>query len=234
MSVNDRAPRILGAAFLLQAVTSLLSGMILRVALIMPGNISETMISIANHPWLMRVDVFGEMITAIGVIFLGAVLYTTLRRENEILALAGFGFYMLEAALLAASRIAALSLLRISQEYATAGHPTDLQTAGSLAFASMNSGYQLLMLPFCLGAILFYFLFYKSAIIPRALSLWGLAAVSLALIGTVCALAGYELSFAVYLPYLPFEFVVGVWILTRNGRPRFEWSNQQRSGLPAA
>ena len=67
----------------------------------------------------------------------------------------------------------------------------------------MNSGYQLLMLPFCLGAILFYYLFYKSAMIPRALSLWGLAAVSLALIGAVSALVGHELSFAVYLPYLP-------------------------------
>ncbi|HVN18948.1 MAG TPA: DUF4386 domain-containing protein [Dongiaceae bacterium] len=224
MSSHDRAPRILGAAFLLQAITSLLSGVILQVALIMPGNISETMIRIANHPWLMRVNVFGEMITAIGVIFLGAVLYTTLRRENEILALAGFGFYILEAALLAASRIAALSLLRISHEYATAGHPTDLQTAGNLALASMNSGYQLLMLPFCLGAVLFYVLFYKSVIIPRALSIWGLGAVSLALIGTVCALAGHELSFAIYLPYLPFEFVVGIWILIRGGRARFNWA----------
>lgn len=233
MSVDDRAPRILGAAFLLQAVTSLVSGVILKVALIVPDDIRETMIRIAKHPWLMRANVFGEMITAIGVIFLGAVLYTTLRRENEILALAGFGFYILEAALLAASRIAALSLFRISQEYATAGHSTDLQTAGNLALASMNSGYQLLMLPFCLGAVLFYLLCYKSVIIPRALSLWGLAAVSLALIGTVCALAGYELSFAVYLPYLPFEFVVGVWILIRGGGTQFEWeTNKGAVGPP--
>ena len=99
------------------------------------------------------------------------------------------------------------------------GHPIGLQAIGNMTLASMNSGYQLLMLPFCLGAILFYYLFYRSAIIPRALSLWGLAAVSLALIGTVSALAGHELSFAVYLPYLPFEFVVGVWILVRGGRP---------------
>lgn len=92
----------------------------------------------------------------------------------------------------------------------------------------MNSGYQLLMLPFCLGAILFYYLFYKSAMIPRALSLWGLAAVSLALIGTVSALAGHELSFVVYLPYLPFEFVVGMWILFRGGRP--DWNGATSEG----
>ena len=219
MNSDDRAPRILGVAFLLQAFTSLVSGLILQVALIVPDNVSETMIRIANHAWLLRANVFGEMITAVGVIFLGAVLFLTLRRQSEIMALVGFGFYILEATLLAASRISALSLLRISQEYSTVGHPIGLQAIGNMTLASMNSGYQLLMLPFCLGAILFYYLFYKSAIIPRALSLWGLTAVSLALIATVSALAGHELSFAVYLPYLPFEFVVGVWILFMGRRP---------------
>ena len=234
MNSDDRAPRILGVAFLLQAFTLLVSGLILEVALIVPDDISETMIRIANHAWLLRANVFGEMITAVGVIFLGAVLFLTLRRQSEIMALVGLGFYILEATLLAASRISALSLLRISQEYTTQGHPISLQAVGDLALASMNFGYQLLMLPFCLGAILFYYLFYRSAIIPRALSLWGLAAVSLALIGTVSALAGHELSFAVYLPYLPFEFVVGIWILLRGDHPRFESANQQSSDPRAA
>jgi len=218
MNSDNRAPRILGVAFLLQAFTSLASGVILQVALVVPDNISATMIRIAHHAWLLRANVFGEMITAVGVVFLGAVLFLTLRRHSEIIALAGLGFYILEATLLAVSRISALSLLRISQEYTTAVDASDLQRAGELALGSMNFGYQLLMLPFCLGAILFYYLFYKSAIIPRALSLWGLAAVSVALMGTVSAVAGHELSFAIYLPYLPFEFVVGVWILVRGGR----------------
>jgi len=222
MDSNNHVPRILGVAFLFQAITSLISGVILKVAFVVPGNISETMTRIANHAWLMRTNVFGEMATAVGVVFLGAVLFLTLRKQNESLALVGLGFYVLEAALLAVSRIAALSLLRISEEYANAVHSTDLQTVGTLAFESMNSGYQLLMVPFGLGAILFYYLFYKSAIIPRALSLWGLASVALALIGTLSALAGHEMSFAVYLPYLPFEFVVGAWILVRGGRSRSE------------
>lgn len=64
MNSHDRAPRILGLAFLLQAVTSLVSGVILRAALIVPGNISETMIRVSNHAWLIRANVLGEMSTA--------------------------------------------------------------------------------------------------------------------------------------------------------------------------
>jgi hypothetical protein len=207
--------RVLGAAFLLQAITSLISGLILNLALIVPGDISESMIHIANKPWLMRANILGEMITAVGVIFLGATLLLTLRKQNKIIALVAAGFYILEAALLAASRIAAFSLLRISQEYATAGHPAYLRTSGNLALESMDFGYALLMLPFCLGAILFYYLFYKSGIIPRVLSLWGLIAVSIVLIGTLFAISGYKVSLFLYLPYVPFEFTIGVWILVK-------------------
>lgn len=215
MSADNKTSRVLGVAFLLQAITSLVSGLILKLALIVPGNISESMINIANKPWLMRANILGEMITALGIIFLGAILFVTLRKQDEKMALVALGFYILEAALLAASRIAAFSLLRISQEYVTAGHLANLLTIGNLAFESMNFGYTLLMLAFCLGAILFYYLLYKSGIVPRALSLWGLITVSFLLIWTLLAIFGYEVPFFLYLPYVPFEFVIGVWILVK-------------------
>ena len=207
--------RVLGTAFLLQAITSLASGILLKLAIINPANINETMANIAQKPWLLRANILGEMATAAEVIFLGAILYLTLRRHGRRMALVAFGFYLLEAALLAASRIAALALIPISREFVDTGQPSHLQAAGRLAFEFMNSGYALLMLPFCLGAILFYYLLYKSAIIPRALSLWGLLAVLLVFIATLSALAGLELPFFVYFPYIPFEFAVGIWILAK-------------------
>ena len=215
MNTVNKNSRVLGVAFLLQAITSLASGLILKLALTVPGNISESMINIANNAWLMRASILGDVVTAVGIIFLGAILFVLLRKQNDQIALVALGFYILEAALLAASRIAAFSLLRISQEYVTAGHPANLLAIGNLAFESMNFGYTLLMLPFCLGAILFYYLIYKSGIVPRVLSLWGLITVFFALIGTLFAIFGYEVPFAVYIPYVPFEFVIGAWILVK-------------------
>ncbi len=216
MNTVNKTSKVLGAAFLLQAVTSLTSGLILKLALTVPGNISETMIKIANNAWLMRVNILGEMITAAGIIFLGAILFITLRKQNEKIALVALGFYILEAALLAASRIEAFSLLRISQEYVAAGNPVYLQTIGNLAFESMNFTYSaLLMLAFCLGGILFYYLLDKAKIVPRFLSLWGLITIFPMLIGTLFVIFGHEVPFFLYLPYVPFEFVIGVWILVK-------------------
>jgi hypothetical protein len=132
------------------------------------------------------------------------------------MALTALGFYILEGALLATSRIATFSLLHLGQEYVSAGQPAILQTLGNLAFASMEFvGDTLHMLAFCLGGIMFYYLLDKSRVVPRALSLWGLIAVFPMLIGTVTQIFGYTIPFIFYVPYVPFELVIGLWILIK-------------------
>jgi hypothetical protein len=209
----------IGIAFLFQFVTSLFSGTILQPAWIAPGNIRETMLNIANKPWLVRANILVDMLTALGIIFLGAMLFVTLRKQSEKIALVALGFYILEAMLLAASRSATFSLIGISQGYVTAGQPAYLLTMGNLAIASMDFvGSVLHMLAFCCGGILFYYLLDKSGIVPRGLSLWGLITVFPCLVGTLCAVFGYQVPFFVYLPYAPFELVIGVWILVKGIR----------------
>ena len=212
----------LGVAFLFQATTSLISGM-LPMSLIVPGNIDQSMINVAGHAGLMRANFLGDLITGIGVIALGVLLFVLLRKHGEILALIALGCYMLEIALGAVSRIPAFALLRISQEYASKGRPEDLRMLGNLALDTMNFGFGLLMLPFCIGALLFYYLFYKSNVIPRVLSVWGLISVIVVLVATVLVIAGYKVPFLVYVPYVPFEWVVGGWILIAGLKVTAEW-----------
>jgi hypothetical protein len=216
MNTNDKTSRILGVAFLLQFITSVSSGLFLQPAWLVPGNIHETMLKIAANPSLMKTNILVDMLTALGVVFLGAMLFVTLRKQDEKIAMVGLGFYILEGALLAASKIATFSLLRMSQEYASAGQPEYLQTLANLALESMDFvGFTLHMLAFSLGAILFYYLLYKSGLVPRVLSLWGLITILPLLIATLLAMFDYQVSQFVAFPYFPFEFVIGVWILVK-------------------
>lgn len=216
MNTNVRT-RVLGIAFLLQALTSIISGAVLLDPLLAPGNISDIMTNIANNPMTMRATIFGDMVTAMGIVFLGAVLFAVLRKQNERIALIALGLYVIEAAILAMSRLAAFSLLRISESFAV-GSSADLSLLGTLALDTMNFGYTLHMLPFCVGAFLFYYLLFQSAAVPRPLALWGLATIPLVSIAILFTTFGYEVPFAVYLPYAPFEFVIGAWILVRGVR----------------
>jgi hypothetical protein len=79
----------------------------------------------------------------------------------------------------------------------------------------MSDSTTLSMAAFCAGAVLLYWLLFRSRVVPRALSLWGLVTVPLCLGATIAKMLGVEVPFAVYVPYVPFEFVVGAWILVR-------------------
>jgi hypothetical protein len=216
MSTHKKVSRILGVAFLLQFITSFSSGSFIQPAWLEVGNITATMRNITENPWLIRANILMDMFTALGVIFLGAVLFITLRKQNEKIALVAFGFYILEAGLLAASRMATFSLINISQEFVSSPQPELMATFGSLAIESMEFvGGWLHMLAFCLGAILFYYLLNQSRLVPRGLSLWGLITIVPVLIGTLTAVFGYEIPFLFFLPYFPFEFVIAMWILVK-------------------
>jgi len=220
MNANNKTSRVLGIAFLLQFITSFSSSIFIKPLWLVPGNIRETMLKIAENPGLLRANILADMLTALGVIFLGAIMFTTLRKQNEKIALAALGFYILEGTLLATSKMATFSLLRLSQEFVSAGQPENFLTFGNLALEAMDYvGDTLHMLAFCLGAILFYYLLDQSRIVPRWLSLWGLITVLPLLIGTLTAIFEFDLPFILFVPYVPFEIVIGIWILAK-GSPK--------------
>jgi hypothetical protein len=213
VSAQARRERVLGVAFLLQATTSLAGGIILDFFLVARGNIGETMARIAHHPALLRIDILDEMVTAGGVIWLGALLFSKLRDYGETMARVGYALYVLEGAVLAASRIGAFMLLATSSEYMDAGRIASLEPLGRVAYAAMDYGQLLMMVPFCAGAFLFYGSLYRSRMVPRWLAVWGLAALIPVATATVCAVIGIQISFLLFVPYIPLEFLMGIWIL---------------------
>ena len=215
MNSDKNTVRLLGAAFLLQAIGAAVWDLILLQPLIVSGNIIDSMTNIANNALQMRASIVVAMITAMGIVMIGVLMYVILKKQNRKIAIVAMGLYLVEAAILAVSRIPAFALLRISQESVIAGHPPYLQTLGNLFYESQQFGYDLHMLVFALGATLFYYLFYKSGYIPKVLNLLGLIAAPLALIGMPFVLFGYDVPIFVFILNLPFELGIGIWLMVK-------------------
>jgi hypothetical protein len=157
------------------------------------------------------------MITTAGIIWLGALLYAVLRDYGRVTALTAFALYFLEAVLGAVSHLAAFPLLALSSQFA-ATPSAYLLAEGDRALASANFGYTLLLLAFCPGAVLFYWLLFRSRLVPRALSVWGLITVIPLFFAVTLSILGINVSFYIVVPYIPFEFVIGLWILIKGVR----------------
>jgi len=214
---DKNMPRFLGAAFLLQASASLISGLT-RDSLIGKGDITDIMTKMSDNTWLVRLSIMSEMITSIGVIILGVLLYLTLKKQDIKIALIALGLYLMEVVALVISQIALFALLHISQESVKTGHPENLQTLGTLFLEIQEFTFMsVVMFFFTFGATLFYYLFYKSGYLPQRLALFGLVIALLSLINTIILLTTNILSpiFFVLILHLPFELGTGLWLLAK-------------------
>ena len=131
------------------------------------------------------------------------------------------GFFLVLAIILAVSKLGAFALIPLSQEFVEAGapEPSYLQALGDFMYHGVErQGSHIHNLFFCLGGILWYYLFLKSGYIPQALSLWGLVAVSLLLIPVLLQIYYRDFTHPVMvvgLPYVPFELFLGIWLIVK-------------------
>ncbi len=218
MKSDKNTPRLIGAAFLLQAIASVVAGTMLPGPLNVSDNIVDTMTNLANNASRVRVGIMFETITGIALVILSVLLYVILRKQNGKIALVALGLRIVEVGLLAVKGIVIFSLLRLSQASEIAGHPADLQILGNLAYDAQEFAYSLNMVFFTLGGTLFYYLLFKSRYVPQALSLLGLIVAPLAFIGTVGELFGFAVPLFMFIPNLPFELAIGLWLLIKGIR----------------
>ncbi len=115
MNSDKNTPRFIGAAFLLQAIASLVASLLLPSILNVSDNIVDTMIDLANNVLRVRAGIMVEMITVIALVILSVLLFIILKKQNMKIALVALGFRLTEVALLASSKIATFALLYTSQ-----------------------------------------------------------------------------------------------------------------------
>jgi hypothetical protein len=204
-----------GAAFLLQAVASAVAGLILLRPLIIPGSIVSSMTNMAESVLQVRAGIVVEMITAIALVILSVLLFIILKKQSMNIALVALGLRIVEVALLVVSRVFTFGLLRVSHASVAVGHSAYFQTLGNLFFEFQEFTYSLSMVFFTLGGTMFYYLFLKSGYIPGWLAVFSLIAAPLAFFGELAGLFGISVPLFVFLPNLPFELTIGVWLIAK-------------------
>ena len=219
MFTDINTARLLGAAQLAVFGASMLSERLLASA-IGSGSMSDRLVHMANNLTRMRIGNVVALLNCIAIIVLGVLFYIVFHNDYKIIALVALLFFVAEAITLAVSKIGAYGLIPLSQGFVEAGAPesSHFQTLGTFLYQGVDRlGYDLHMLFFCLGGILWYYLFYASGYLPGALSIWGLVAICLLTVPVVLALYDRELTFALILglPYAPYELVLGLWLIVK-------------------
>ena len=223
MNADARWVRWLGAAFVAQFVGSIAAEGL--SSSILTGNIPAVMVGVTHNVVQIRVDIVIQLATWVSIIVMTSLLYVILRGRNRPVALAALVLWVAEVLLSAVSVLGLYALLTLSPDFVRAGAPPTsyYETLGTLFLGLEQHAAEVSLLFFALGAFLWYGLFFTTRLVPRGLSVWALLAMVLVLAGILPQVWDHSINvpLALDIPYLPFELVVGLWLLVRGASPAF-------------
>lgn len=209
---------IVGALFLIAMVTSLVGG----AGMIEPViGTDEYLVAVSESDTQVLVGVLLELINGICVVLIAVLLFPILKKVNEGLALGYVAFRIIESMVIVAAVVSPLTLVALSQEYLKAGAPDTsfFQALGGTLLAARSHWAGLLLgLFFSLGALVLYYLMYKSILLPRFISIWGFIGAILILVWNTLQFFGIDLGDAgmiLALPIILNEIFMAIWLIVK-------------------
>jgi hypothetical protein len=179
---------------------------------------------ISAHTNQVAAGVLVYLVTAFASAGIAIAMYPVMKGLNAGLALGSVVFRALEAAFYMVEVVSLLSLLTLGQQFATAGAAdrTLLQAIGNSLVSVREHAALVAVFAFCLGAFMYYYLFFQSRLIPRWLSGFGIVAIILMMAACVLALFSGNLITS-YIPLAaPIavqEMVLAVWLIVKGFNP---------------
>ena len=212
-----------GILFIIATVGGLASTVLLTPILSAPDYLAKIA---ANENEVLLGAVF-QFIAAAACPAIAIALYPVLRRRNEGLALGSVGFRLIEGALYVLVVVCLLLLVTLSLESAKAGASgsSAFQVPGLLLLAARDWLSPVgAVLTFGLGAFMYYWVLYRSRLVPRWLSFWGLVGVTLLTVSGLLVMFHLAAPLGttqtvMAAPIALQEMVLAVWLIAKGFNP---------------
>jgi hypothetical protein len=211
MDSNRKTAIIVGVLFITALLSSMLSGQFLESI-----NEADYLTAVSASEKQVLIGVLFMVALTISVVSIPLMMFPILKKYNESLALMYIGARIFEGFFDIVIAIGQLLLLTLSREYVNAVAPVAsyFQTSGALLLALNEWASVVENFPYSLGALIFYYLLYRSKLIPRWLSGWGLIGATLMIATGLWRMYDPSMIFLA-IPLILNELVLAVWLITK-------------------
>lgn len=215
ISPGRKTSALIGVLFLVQMIAASVSHSAILVPLLFGDDFLVTISENSNN---VIAAMLLDLVCGASVFGIGVLLYPILKKYSEPIALWHLGLRLNEWVMVTISGIFLLTLLSISNHYTTSAGPehTCLRILGDNILQARGYTKILMLLGFCLSAFMFYYLLFKSKILPRFISVWGLIGVLLLFAEVISNIYGRSVGgITIMLPLGLNELFLGVWLIVK-------------------
>jgi hypothetical protein len=224
MDLYRKTAIIVGVLFIIATLAPIISGVFLgSLSDISGGDDSDYLTETSENEKQVIIGVLFYIIMAVAVASIAIVIYPILKKHNEALALGYVGARIAEGLLFIVNIITILTILTLRQEFVKAGAPdvSYYQILGTLLLAAGDWAYMLgFGLAFTISALILNYVLYRSKLVPRWLSVWGLIGAVLIFIYYLLQPFSINLVEILFLPIAVQEMVFAVWLIVKGFSPQ--------------
>jgi hypothetical protein len=223
MSADRKAAVWVGVLFLIGTVALVLGSVVTDAVLTGPAYLAQ----VAAQPNQVAIGALFVLLAGFALAMVPVVFWPVGKRYNETLAMGYVVFRgALETVIYIVGALGWLLLIALSTEPDAGPLANFVRTVETVAWD------QLLAFPFILGAVMFYWLLYKSRLVPRWLSVWGLVGAALYIVAALGSMFGLSLG-VLMAPLAVQEMVMAVWLIAKGFNPSAIAAESAGEGPPA-
>jgi hypothetical protein len=215
MNTDRKSAVTAGVLFIVATVASFVA---LAVTPVLTG--ADTLTRFSAHPNQVAAGALVYIVSAFASAGIAIAMYPAMKGSNAGLALGSVVFRAVEAVFYMVGIVCLLCLPALGRQFAAAGAAEGalLQAIGNTLVSVRDQAALLAVFAFCLGAFMYYTLFFQTRLIPRWLSGFGIVAIVLMTAACVLALfSGNRITSYIPLaaPIAVQEMVLAVWLIAK-------------------
>lgn len=207
-----------GILYITGTAAGVLSGLVTSQV----NNATDPLTFASTHRGAVATGALLVLLMGLSLAFVPVVLLPILRQVDEVLA---FGYLVIRGAVETTCYVLiAVGWLLLVPLAGVVPGPAGTRARLGDILINADATNAVLALVFCLGAALFYVVLYRSGIVPRWISVWGLVSIPAYVAADLLAMYGvFEANSTaqvlLFLPMLLQEMVLAVWMIARGFRP---------------
>lgn len=210
-----KSGRIVGVLFLLNFV----AGIIIYQILQGPVLFSKEFIALgAEKSSNLIISILLSVINGTASIAIAMILLPIFKKYHAKLAMAYLVFCVVYFMAMMVDNFSVFSMMQFSQEHAqnVNENSDSVQVLGDLLYKRHWWTHYISLLTSCLPVFVLYYNLFLSKLIPRAISIFGLVAVTLMFIQTLASIFGHSISMMLMIPMGLIQLTLPLWLIIKS------------------
>ncbi len=220
MSTENNIAKAVGALFIITMILGMIDAY--TIAPVLQASLADYY----SNKSQFYIGAFSILFMSLGVVGIAILLYPVLEKHNRIIAITYVCSRVIECLLLFIGVIVYFLLLTLSQEFIKAGSPDSsyFQTLANVAVEARFTGYHVAMIILSIASIMLCYLFYKTRLISRIISVVGIIGYTSVLMSAPLDLLGMidttGIGGVLYVPGALFELLLlPIWLFVKGFNP---------------